>query len=194
MYVDSSPLISVVVVTLHSNLTPCNAVDIRQSTIYLLLGATAVRMFGINFQDSSGFTKLHKAAASGVMWAPDIGFGLNGVLSLHLEGADLNIRTQDGLTAVMLAASWGHGDIVQYLHLAGADLNIRSNFGWTAVMMAAQGGHVDNVKYLHQAGADINTRDNYGTTALMYAARMEAASEGHKHIVQYLSEAAGAAE
>ena len=177
------------VVTLLSNFKPCSADDIRQ---YLLFGATAVRMFGINTQDTSGFTKLHKAAASGVMWAPDIGFGLNGVLSLHQAGADLNIRTHDGLTALMLAACWGHGDVVKYLHLAGADLNIRSNHGRTAVMMAAQDGHEDIVKYLHQAGADINIRDNYGTTAVMYAARMEAASEGHKHIVQYLRDAAGA--
>ena len=194
MYVDYSLLIScivsVVVVTLLSNFKPCSADNIKQ---YLLFGATAVRMFGINTQDTSGFTKLHKAAASGVMWAPDIGFGLNGVLSLHQAGADLNIRTHDGLTALMLAACWGHGDVVKYLHLAGADLNMRSNVGRTAVMEAAQSGHVDIVKYLHQAGADIAVRSDAGLTALRYAAKMEKASEGHKHVVQYLRDA-GAAE
>ena len=44
---------------------------------------------------------------------------------LHQEGADINIRDNDGRTALMWAAEMGHEDIVKYLHQAGADINIR---------------------------------------------------------------------
>ena len=37
----------------------------------------------------------------------------NIVQYLHQAGADINIRSQDGRTAVMMAAIGGHGDIVQ---------------------------------------------------------------------------------
>ena len=37
----------------------------------------------------------------------------NIVQYLHHAGADINIRGQDGRTAVMMAAIGGHGDIVQ---------------------------------------------------------------------------------
>ena len=39
---------------------------------------------------------------------------------LHRAGADINIRNSKGWTAVMVAASEGHGDLVQYLSAAGA--------------------------------------------------------------------------
>ena len=65
---------------------------------------------------------------------------------LHQHGADLNIRSNTGDTAVMLAVNGGHGDIVQCLVQAGADLNLRTKQGWTAVMMAAHCGHGDIVR------------------------------------------------
>ena len=46
------------------------------------------------------------------MIAAKCGHG-NIVQYLHHAGADINIRSQDGSTAVMMAATGGHGDIVQ---------------------------------------------------------------------------------
>ena len=93
----------------------------------------------VNTKDCSGLTKLHHAAASGVMSAH------GGVQYLLQEGADLNIGDSCGRTPLMYAACWGHADIVKYLHRAGADLNIRDNHGVTAVMWAASWGHGDVV-------------------------------------------------
>ena len=52
-------------------------------------------------------------------------------------GADINIRNIYGSTAVMIAAQYKYGDIVQYLHEAGADINVRNIYGSTAVMYVA---------------------------------------------------------
>ena len=85
---------------------------------------------------------------------------------LHQAGTDINIRDNDGRTALMWAAYKGHGDIVKYLHQAGADINIMDNGGVTALIAAASEGHGDIVKYFHQAGTDINIirfiRSKYG--------------------------------
>ena len=117
----------------------------------------------VNTQSGGGgWTKLHRAALAGQY---------EEVRRLVERGADVNIKTKFGWTAVMLAAWGGHGDIVEYLHQAGAaDINIKAKGGYTAVMVAAYSGHGDIVQYLHAAGADINIGNIYGSTTVMYVA------------------------
>ena len=47
------------------------------------------------------------------------------------------------VTALILAAQNGHGDIVKYLIEANADVNMQSEDGRTAFILAAQYGHSD---------------------------------------------------
>ena len=83
------------------------------------------------------------------------------VMYLHHAGADINIKTKNGDTAMMLAAycrgsfrpSKGHEDTVKYLHQAGADINITNNDGDSALMLADKKFQEDIVKYLQEAGA-----------------------------------------
>ena len=75
-------------------------------------------------------------------------------------------RLEHGWTAVMLADSNRHGDIVQYLHQAGADVNIKDSDGSTPLMMAARQVCGDEVKYLHEAGADLNITSGTFTAIL----------------------------
>ena len=79
-------------------------------------------------KNNEGWTVLTKASFEGHL---DI------VKYLHQAGADINIMTQNGDTALMLAAycrgsfltSKENEDIVKYLHQAGADINITNNDG-----------------------------------------------------------------
>ena len=67
------------------------------------------------------------------------------------RGADVNIKTEEGVTAMMWAASMGHVDIVKYLHQAGANINIKNMWGDSALDLAAELGHSAVVQYLTQA-------------------------------------------
>jgi hypothetical protein len=63
-------------------------------------------------------------------------------------GADVNAKTLDGDTALMLAARTGHAGIVQALLFTGADVEAKNRYGETAVMLAAEEGHLDIVRML----------------------------------------------
>ena len=85
---------------------------------------------GVNAKDSAGWTKLHHAAKDGQY---------EEVRRLVERGAHLNIRDNDGWTALTVAASIPYScipyrDIVKYLHQAGANINDRTNGGSTAMI------------------------------------------------------------
>jgi ankyrin repeat protein len=56
-------------------------------------------------------------------------------------GADVNDLTETGRTALMLAAYWGHANIVQLLLEKGADVNVKDKDGYTAVDYARSQKH-----------------------------------------------------
>jgi ankyrin repeat protein len=107
------------------------------------------------------------------------------VQALIDAGADVNIKNDNGDTALMCAAYNGKLDVVKYL--AGnprVDISAKNNYGNTALMMAARNGKLDVVKYLAEdPRVDIKAKSNYGNTALMMAAR-----DGKLDVVKYLAE------
>lgn len=100
-----------------------------------------------------------------------------GVMEVLIKaGADLNVQSIHGSTAIMLAiADPGPGgeriDAVKMLIAAGADVNKKDTGGLTALHFAADNGFVDIVGVLLTAGANVDTQANNGFTALMYAVR-----------------------
>jgi ankyrin repeat protein len=80
-------------------------------------------------------------------------------------------------TAVELAASEGHTDIVGYLLRKGASLET------SCLQLACRNGHFDTAKFLLEQGVNIDA-DGGGSTALQ-----EAAGNGHMAIVCFLLEA-----
>ena len=94
-------------------------------------------------------------------------------------GASVDIRNNNGGTVLMLAARYGHLDVVRYLLEAGASVGLQIALG-----LAAGGGHLDVVKELLDAGASVDMQDNFGNTALM-----RATWDGHLDVVRYLLEA-----
>jgi len=83
---------------------------------------------------------------------------ISDVRDLLNDGADVNSRGGQGLSALMSAAMAGHVAVVQVLLERGADLEARSNQAVTSLMLAAMGNHVEVVRLLLQKGATLNAR------------------------------------
>ena len=104
------------------------------------------------------------------------------IKKLYNIGSDVNAKTNDGWTALMLAARGGHAEHIKVLLNAGADVNAEDYRGVTALMWAASGGHAEAIKLLLNAGADVNAKNNiFGVTALMMAA-----GGGHAEVIKLL--------
>lgn len=124
-------------------------------------------------------------------------------LLLKARAVNLDLRADNGDTALMLAAFAGNSAAVRALILQGAQVN---QTGWTALhyaasvgnneivqllldnyayidaesankttplMMAARGGHILTVKLLLDEGADVGLKNNLGMTALDFAKKHE---------------------
>lgn len=61
---------------------------------------------------------------------------IKGVKKAIKEGADLNIKDEDGWTALMQASQRGYFEIVELLVKAGVDVNFKNKWGITALMIA----------------------------------------------------------
>ena len=86
-------------------------------------------------------------------------------------GAEVNIKNDDGSTALMGAMYCGYSIYtVRMLIDADAEVNIKNNDGSTALFYALiYICPVYTVRMLIDAGADVNVKANYGWTALYYA-------------------------
>ncbi len=97
-------------------------------------------------------------------------------------GADANIKTPDGITALSLAVANGGTAMVAALLAAGADANTLEPSGESMLMSAAAVGVAGVVSALIEHGADVNAADaTYGQTPLMFASR-----SGHADVVKLL--------
>jgi ankyrin repeat protein len=98
-------------------------------------------------------------------------------------GADIEAKTNSGITALMEAAESNEEKVVELLLDRGADIHAKDNDGSTALMIVAvQQGCKEMVELLLDRGADIHAKDNDGSTALM----MVAARQGCKEMVELL--------
>ncbi len=97
------------------------------------------------------------------------------------DGADLNLKNEQGDTALHLAVSEGRHEMVSWLLKSGADVNPRDGLSRTPLHLAAQTGDTDLVAMLLAHGADLNATDSNGQTAVHVAA-----SHGQLPVVQAL--------
>lgn len=91
---------------------------------------------------------------------------VTGVL-LNWPKTDVEARTANDESALMLAALKGHLEIVQKLIARDADVN---KTGWTPLHYAATGGHVAVMRLLLENHAYIDASSPNGSTPLMVAA------------------------
>lgn len=76
---------------------------------------------------------------------------------------------QTGWTALHYAATVGRNDIVQLLLDRSAYIDAESPNQTTPIMMAARGGHILTVKLLLDEGADLTLKNGAGMSALDFA-------------------------
>ena len=84
-------------------------------------------------------------------------------------GYDIDDSDADGYTPLMIAATLGKTNFVQFLIDNGADVNRRSYNGETAAHRAAINGDIEIINMLYEAEANFNMPDLDGNTPLMYA-------------------------
>ncbi|XP_028997644.1 kinase D-interacting substrate of 220 kDa B isoform X3 [Betta splendens] len=91
-------------------------------------------------------------------------------LKAHLDRfKEVDGRSDNGQTPLMLAAEQGSLDIVQELIRRGANVNLDDVDCWSALISAAKEGHLEVVKELLENSAYIEHRDMGGWTALTWA-------------------------
>lgn len=96
---------------------------------------------------------------------------------------DIDVQDGHGISALLVASSNGHEDIVKFLIERNANINLQSNYNFSSLILAANNGHKDIVKLLIESGANINHQNNDGYSALILAS-----SRGYTDIVKLLIE------
>ena len=93
------------------------------------------------------------------------------VRKLIEAGADLNLKNNDGLTAIMVAVQEDRPELIKLLVDGGANVNAVTNSKTqtTPLLMAVSEGKIEAVKILCDAGADINAVSSEKADALLTA-------------------------
>ena len=118
------------------------------------------RGFDANTLDSEGRHGLHIAMQEGA-------FKVAKTL-LDLSGTQVDTRSKNDETPLMMAALKGHTAFAKRMIDRGADVY---KTGWTPLHYAATGGHVEMIKLLLENHAYIDTESPNKTTPLMMAAQ-----------------------
>ena len=92
------------------------------------------------------------------------------VSTLLARKVDVNVRAEDGSTALLWAAHWNDIATADLLIRARADANLANDFGMTPLSRACTNGSAALVELLLNAGANPNTRVGTGETPIMTCA------------------------
>lgn len=95
---------------------------------------------------------------------------------LKETSCNVNMVSDQGMTAAICASSNGHVAMLAFLKEKGADLNLPGNDSITPILAACGNGQVEALRYLHQQGLEID-----GDKAARWASY-----NGHANILRYL--------
>lgn len=94
------------------------------------------------------------------------------------EGADVNMKNDNGVWFLLVASGHGNARMVNLLLEKGIDVNITDDYDYnnnnnTALSTAVINAKYDVVELLIEKGADINKENNKGDTPLIHAIRFK---------------------
>ncbi len=95
----------------------------------------------------------------------------------------VDLKNDEGMRLIAIAAEKGHVDIVKFLLDNGARLDSVDMWGWSPLHSAVIGGNLEMVKLFIEYGLEVDENDYEFMTPLHYACL-----EGNKEIVQILLE------
>lgn len=98
---------------------------------------------------------------------------INRVELLIASGAEVNAKSLDQWTPLMIEPHDADVEMVKTLFGEGSGLNTHGGQGWTALMIATIEGHVEVVSALLEHGAQVSTEKTKGWTALRFAVSMD---------------------
>ena len=108
---------------------------------------------------------------------------LQGAEQMLLRKSDVDVRDQNGRTALFLAAIRGDEDFVEMLLRYNPKIGAVDNYGSSPLYYAAAANNAGVIEMLVAKGADLNLSNRQGLTPLMVAA-----SRGHLDAVGMLVE------
>ncbi|XP_014277648.1 putative ankyrin repeat protein RF_0381 isoform X2 [Halyomorpha halys] len=117
-----------------------------------------VGVLQLDKKNTDGFAPLHFASDPSV------------VRTLLDMGANVNVTTEDGKTALHIASANGAVEVVKVLTEHNVGIDILDNLGNTALIYAIQNSKSHVTKYLLFCAADPRIKNENGWTALHYAA------------------------
>lgn len=99
------------------------------------------------------------------------------------NGAKVEVKGEDGWSALMYASFYGYGEVVKILlkHNPKKHVDLQQKDGWSALMFASLKGHTKVVKMLLEEGANVNQHQYEWKSALMIASE-----NGHAEVVEIL--------
>ena len=121
---------------------------------FLEKGATVTR------EDNSGANALHFAAEGGDTDIIDL---------IHTLLLNIESKTSQGRTPLMVAARRGKLQAVKWFLEKGATVTLKDKAGWNMLHFAAQGGDPDILELIHNHVPNIESRSLAGITPLMVA-------------------------
>ena len=89
------------------------------------------------------------------------------------EGADVNMKNDNGAWFLLVASENGNVRMVNLLLEKGIDVNITDDYNNTALSTAVRNAKYDVVELLLEKGADINKKNDDGDTPLIHAINFE---------------------
>jgi len=118
-------------------------------------------------------------------WSPldaAVSYGSNEIIQILIQnGADMNLRNEENMTALLWAVRNGRGEAVGLLLEKGAHLHAKDNDDKTALHLAAEMGHGNVLELLLAKGLGLHLADKIDKTALHWAAE-----GGHAACVELL--------
>ena len=147
--------------------------------VTLLVKHGANPNFRLRNQKSKTVNDVSLSGATPLLLAAEVN-NTAAVKALLEAGADPRIPTEQGTTAVAMAAGAGTDiqrmrspeeramalNTVKLLVESGVDVNTPGQYGWTALHAAAYQGLTDVIEYLVSKGANVNEMDVFGQTPL----------------------------
>lgn len=132
----------------------------------------STKNISLTIRNQKGWTPLHFCCWFNHSKIAELLLSTSDTIDLYKIKMQCNKQTNDGFTAIMLACSRGHVNIVKLLLLRCKDyirLDLPTTNGDTALIRAAYKGYTDIIELLMDNDDDINTANFDGKTALIAA-------------------------